>query len=91
MSNREQHNISELLITGKEQKKVLILFNDDVNNFDFVIDSLMLVCSHSNEQASQCALVAHTRGKCDVKHGDYEQLKSMKDALILRGLNATIK
>ncbi len=91
MKNKEQHNLAELFDIGQKEKKVLILFNDDVNNFNFVIESLIKVCEHSNEQASQCALVAHTRGKCDVKKGEYEQLSVMKEALVSRGLNVTIQ
>ncbi len=87
----EKHDLSELFGIKQKDKKVLILFNDDFNNFDFVIESLIEVCNHTNEQASQCALVAHARGKCDVKKGELEQLQSMKDALIARGLNVVIQ
>ncbi len=90
-NNIEQHDLDQLFGISQKDRKVLILFNDDFNEFDFVIEALMEVCRHTTEQASQCALVAHTRGKCDVKTGDLEQLKEMKDALISRGLNVIIQ
>ncbi len=68
----------------------LILFNDDVNSYDFVIDSLVEVCQHNRLQAEQCTLIAHHKGKCEVKSGGLTELKPMKDELIRRGLTATI-
>lgn len=68
----------------------LILFNDDVNAFEFVIDSLIEVCKHEPVQAEQCTFIAHHKGKCDVKIGSLAELKPMKDELIRRGLTATI-
>ncbi len=89
--NREQYDLAELFNLGQKNKKNLILFNDDVNNFSFVIESLIKVCEHNNEQAAQCAFIAHTKGKCEVKTGEYEQLRTMKNALTSRGLNVTIQ
>jgi|JFJP01.1.fsa_nt_gi ATP-dependent Clp protease adaptor protein ClpS len=74
----------------EEQSKYLILFNDDYNTFDFVIETLMEVCRHDYLQAEQCAYITHFNGKCDVKKGDYDTLKPMKDSLIDRGLSASI-
>jgi ATP-dependent Clp protease adaptor protein ClpS len=68
----------------------LILHNDDVHTFDYVIESLIDICEHSTVQAEQCTFIIHYKGKCDVKKGTYEFLKPMKDSLIDRGLNATI-
>lgn len=68
----------------------LILHNDDVHTFDYVIDALVDVCEHDYEQATQCTYIVHHKGKCDVKKGDFDKLKSMKDALTDRELNATI-
>lgn len=68
----------------------LILHNDDYNTFEFVIESLMQVCRHTEEQAEQCAMIVHFKGKCAVKSGLDEVLRPMKDALIDRGLNATL-
>jgi ATP-dependent Clp protease adaptor protein ClpS len=69
---------------------VLILFNDDVNTFDFVIDSLIEVCDHEPEQAEQCALIAHFKGKCDVKNGPLPDLKPRHDEMTRRGLTVKI-
>lgn len=79
-------NISENL----DRESFLILHNDDVHSFDYVIDALIDICEHGYEQATQCTLITHYKGKCDVKKGGYEALKPMKDALIERELNATI-
>ncbi len=72
-------------------KHMLIVHNDDVNTFDWVIESLIKVCKHSPEQAEQCTLIIHFKGKCDVKYGTFKQLKPMKDAILDRGINATIE
>ncbi|MCL3779048.1 ATP-dependent Clp protease adaptor ClpS [Prolixibacteraceae bacterium JC049] len=81
-------------ITEVEEDQVLnrhlILHNDDVHTFDYVIDALMDVCKHQLEQATQCTYLVHYKGKCDVKTGHFSELKKMKDALINRELNATI-
>ena len=71
--------------------KSLILFNDDVNTFDWVIESLVHVCKHTWEQAEQCSLIVHYKGKCDVKSGSYEELEPMCIELLRRGLSAEIK
>ncbi|HYQ57705.1 MAG TPA: ATP-dependent Clp protease adaptor ClpS [Draconibacterium sp.] len=68
----------------------LILHNDEVHTFDYVIDALIDVCKHGYEQATQCTLMVHYKGKCDIKKGSFDALKPMKDALIDRELNATI-
>ena len=68
----------------------LILYNDDVNDYQFVIDSLVEVCNHNHLQAEQCTLIAHHMGKCDVKSGDFKVLKPLRDELLRRGLSATI-
>ncbi|MEI6435517.1 MAG: ATP-dependent Clp protease adaptor ClpS [Bacteroidota bacterium] len=69
----------------------LILYNDEVNSFDFVIASLVEVCKHEFAQAEQCAMIAHFKGKCHVKNGDYEELKPMYEELTLRGLTVSIE
>ena len=69
----------------------LIVWNDDVNSFDWVIDTLIKVCGHEPEQAEQCTLLIHFKGKCSVKNGGYDTLKSMKVAIIDRGINATVE
>lgn len=73
------------------QTHVLIVWNDDVNTFDWVIETLVEVCRHTYEQAEQCALIIHTRGKYGVKQGDYETLKPMCEAICERLIQATIE
>ena len=68
----------------------IILFNDDVNTFDFVIDCLIEICDHTAEQAEQCALLVHYKGKCAVKTGEYNELKPRCTQLLTRGLSAEI-
>ena len=68
----------------------IVLFNDDVNTFDWVITSLIEVCEHTPEQAEQCSIIVHYRGKCEVKTGSYEELKPKCTALLERGLSAEI-
>ena len=69
----------------------LILFNDDVNTFDFVIRTLIEVCTHEPEQAEQCAMIAHHNGKCMVRTGDYYELKPLYEEMTLRGLTVSIE
>lgn len=76
-------------ILGQEEN-YLILHNDDIHTFDYVIESLVDICEHNTVQAEQCTYIIHYKGKCDVKKGLYDYLKPMKDGLIERGLNATI-
>ena len=68
----------------------IVLFNDDVNTFDFVIDSLIDVCEHTLEQAEQCTLLVHYKGKCTVKTGEYEDLEPRCSKLLSLGLSAEI-
>jgi ATP-dependent Clp protease adaptor protein ClpS len=68
----------------------LVLHNDDVNTFVFVIDSLVEVCGHDPIQAEQCAFITHHQGKCDVKKGDFNTLEPMQQSLHIRGLLVTI-
>lgn len=68
----------------------LIVWNDDVNTFDWVIESLVEVCEHEVLQAEQCALIIHHNGKCSVKKGSFDQLRPKAEALIDRGIQATI-
>lgn len=69
----------------------LVVWNDDVNTFDWVIETLMEVCQHSQEQAEQCALFIHYRGKYAVKNGSYDFLKPKCEAITDRQINATIE
>lgn len=68
----------------------IVLFNDDVNTFDHVIDTLIRVCQHSSEQAEQCAILVHYKGKCTVKTGVLDELKPQCTQLLEAGLSAEI-
>ena len=79
------------LLTDVESPYHLIVWNDDVNTFDWVIETLIEVCNHSYEQAEQCAFIIHFKGKYAVKEGSYEYVKPMCDAITERGINATVE
>ncbi|MXN90696.1 ATP-dependent Clp protease adaptor ClpS [Flavobacterium sp. Sd200] len=68
----------------------IVLYNDDVNTFDHVINTLMKVCKHTPEQAEQCSLIVHYNGKCTVKTGEMKELKPQCSSLLEAGLNAEI-
>lgn len=79
------------VLTSSEEPCQLIVWNDEVNTFDWVIETLIEVCKHSQEQAEQCALLIHFQGKYAVKNGSYDDLKPQCDAITERGINATIE
>jgi ATP-dependent Clp protease adaptor protein ClpS len=83
---QEDIAILEALVAERQ----LIVFNDDVNTFDFVIDSFVKVCKHEPIQAEQCAHLIHFTGKCAVKQGDWDTLEPMCTALLDRGISAEI-
>jgi ATP-dependent Clp protease adaptor protein ClpS len=84
---REDLNV----LTATEESCTLIVWNDEVNSFEWVIETLMDICGHSEEQAEQCALIIHHKGKYAVKEGLYDTLKPMCDAITERGIGATIE
>lgn len=82
----------DVLVAEDEQFPFsLVVWNDEVNTFDWVISSLMEVCGHTHEQAEQCALIIHFNGKYAVKQGEYLKLRPLCEALQERGLSATIE
>jgi ATP-dependent Clp protease adaptor protein ClpS len=83
----EEVLVEELAIAQSK----LIVHNDDHNTFDWVIEALVEVCKHTYEQAEQCSYIIHYKGKYAVKHGSLERLRPMKDAIVERGINATIE
>ncbi len=87
--NKEQNKTNTQ--SNKSLKKFLTLYNDDINSFDHVIDSLINVCDHNDIQAAQCAYIAHHKGKVDVKKGSWDYLHPMKQELVERGLTVTIE
>ena len=79
------------LLTETENPWSLIVWNDEVNTFEWVIETLIEVCGHSAEQAEQCAFIIHYKGKYAVKQGSYDELKPQCDAITERGISATIE
>ncbi len=72
------------------EESTLIVFNDDINTFDHVANILVKVCQHSVEQAEQCTLIIHYKGKCAVKRGSFTELKPRCEAILDAGIQATI-
>lgn len=68
----------------------IVLFNDDVNTFDHVIETLVATCNHSYVQAEQCSILVHYKGKCTVKTGPYSDLEPRCSKLLQAGLSAEI-
>ncbi|GAB3545147.1 ATP-dependent Clp protease adaptor ClpS [Spirosoma fluminis] len=68
----------------------LVVFNDDVNTFEHVIETLIDVCKHTPEQAEQCTLLIHYKGKCTVKNGSWEELVPMRNEICRRGISAEV-
>lgn len=85
----QEQDIDVLEVVNLNKK--LILHNDHVNTFEWVIETLVTVCKHSAEQAEQCAYIIHHKGKYAVKQGSFDTLKPMKDAIADRGINVTIE
>lgn len=69
----------------------LVVWNDEVNTFEWVIQTLVEVIGHTPEQAEQCAMIIHSKGKYAVKNGSYDELKPFCDAITERGIGATIE
>jgi len=79
------------VLTTSDETSSLIVWNDEVNTFEWVIETLIDICGHTQEQAEQCSMIIHTKGKYAVKEGSYEILKPQCDAITDRGINATIE
>ena len=79
------------VLTTTENSCSLIVWNDEVNTFEWVIETLIEVCGHDEQQAEQCSMIIHTRGKYAVKEGSYDTLKPQCDAITERGIGATIE
>jgi ATP-dependent Clp protease adaptor protein ClpS len=79
------------VLTTLDEPYSLIVWNDEVNTFDWVIETLIEVCGHSPEQAEQCAYIIHFQGKYAVKQGSYDELKPQCDAITDRGIGATLE
>lgn len=80
-----------LTIEENFESRHLVLFNDDVNTFDYVINMLVKYCKHEPMQAEQCAYIVHYNGKCEIKNGTFEELEPICTALLESGLSAEIQ
>jgi len=90
MNTERKYQEQDDVLTAETPKHQIILYNDEVNTFDHVINTLIRACDHSEEQAHQCSLIVHYKGKCDVKTGEYEDLKPQCSKLLQAGLSAEI-
>ena len=92
MSKKEKINpsLDEDILTENVEKHEIILYNDDVNTFQHVIETLVKFCKHTYQQAEQCAYIVHFSGKCVVKTGSLEELVPICSALLDAGLSAEI-
>jgi len=90
MSPKEKQSEELLLKEEVVKQNEIILFNHDVNTFDHVIDTLIYACDHTPEQAEQCSIIVHYKGKCTVKTGPYEDLEPRCSKLLEAGLSAEI-
>ncbi len=90
MSSKEKIQEQGDILDKKVEQHEIVLHNDDVNTFDFVIEALIDVCEHTLIQAEQCTILVHYKGKASVKSGAYNELKSRCSKLLDLGLSAEI-
>lgn len=90
MSTKEKTSEEVLLKEEVKTQNEIVLYNDEVNTFDHVIETLIHACDHTAEQAEQCSLIVHYKGKCTVKTGLYDDLKPRCSVLLKAGLSAEI-
>tara|TARA_R110001592_G_scaffold237306_12_gene496414 strand:- start:12117 stop:12428 length:312 start_codon:yes stop_codon:yes gene_type:complete len=83
----EEISLDIILDDGSE----VVLFNDDHNTFDFVIDTLIDLCDHNEVQAEQCAVLVHYKGQCSVKKGDHDSMLGISREMNRRGLSSVVK
>ena len=97
MTSQQKPDIERLeelvvdVLTKNDEPYNLIVWNDEVNTFEWVIQTLIEVCKHTREQAEQCTMIIHSQGKYAVKQGSYKELKPMCNAITERGIGATIE
>tara|TARA_B100000965_G_C19561320_1_gene744629 strand:- start:1018 stop:1293 length:276 start_codon:yes stop_codon:yes gene_type:complete len=90
MSTKEKTSEDELTLIDSAHENEIILYNDDVNTFEHVIKTLIDACDHTAQQAEQCSLIVHFKGKCSVKSGSLSDLKPRCEKLLQAGLSAEI-
>ncbi len=90
MGTKEKIQEEVSVLEKESNQNEIILYNDDVNTFDHVINTLIYVCEHTPEQAEQCSIIVHYKGKCTVKTGDFDELEARCSMLLDAGLSAEI-
>ena len=90
MSNQEKYQEDVDVLTEESPSHEIILYNDEVNTFDHVINTRIYACDHEGNQAHQCALLVHYKGQCSVKSGEYKDLEPRCSKLLQAGLSAEI-
>ncbi|MDO6597582.1 ATP-dependent Clp protease adaptor ClpS [Oceanihabitans sp. 2_MG-2023] len=90
MSTKEKIQEQFQVETKAQNLNEIVLYNDDVNTFDHVIDTLIYACDHTPEQAEQCSILVHYKGQCTVKTGVYDELEPRCTMLLDAGLSAEI-
>jgi ATP-dependent Clp protease adaptor protein ClpS len=90
MSTKEKIQEDVALAVKEDKENEIVLYNDDVNTFDHVINTLIYACEHTPEQAEQCSLIVHYKGKCTVKTGSYDELEPRCTMLLEAGLSAEL-
>jgi len=90
MSTKEQIKEDVVVEEMVSKEHEIIVYNDDINTFDHVIDTLIDTCDHNPNQAEQCTLIIHYNGKCAVKTGEYKDLKPRCSKILEAGINAEI-
>ena len=86
--HEQESDVLEEVLTADINE--LVVYNDDVNTFEHVIETLIKICGHTAEQAEQCTLIIHYKGKCSVKNGTFESLKPLRQGICDRGISAEI-
>ncbi len=88
--HKEEELVDVMEVTETTDLMNLVVFNDDYNTFQHVIETLIKVCKHSPEQAEQCTLLIHHKGKCAVKNGTFDFLRPFREAICEVGIDARI-
>lgn len=90
INSQEKYQEAVEVLEQTQKENQIVLYNDDVNTFDHVIETLIYACDHTPEQAEQCSLIVHYKGKCTVKTGSFDDLKPRCSKLLEAGLSAEI-
>ena len=87
---KEKHQLQSSTKESKENLYTLMLHNDEINTFDYIIETLIEVCNHTEIQAEQCAMITHLKGNCDIMSGTLEELLPPKTEILRRKINVSI-